>query len=294
MKPREKPATSASASATSGKIGCWWVRSTQNVFSACAACGLTVSATSSPPGRSALARELRRSATSASRGRCSITWIAMIAPSDCRRGSDSRCAIASPTATSSPRARACARPCPSSTSTPRASIPARREHLEQLAAAAADVEHRARGPAAARRTARPARATRSREPRKTSSKRAVGVAALRRLRLAAEPEHAAGDARRSKCSNGVARDERHRARAGHQLVELALVAQPASRSPPARAGRAAPPGARESRRGVAERGRARASRACSRACAARSACSSSASRRTAAASASSSARSDAV
>ena len=34
MKPREKPAMSASITATSGKIGCWWVRSTQNVFSA--------------------------------------------------------------------------------------------------------------------------------------------------------------------------------------------------------------------------------------------------------------------
>ena len=51
MKPRRKPATSASTTATSGKSGCWWVGSTQNVLSACTACGLIVSHTSSPPGR---------------------------------------------------------------------------------------------------------------------------------------------------------------------------------------------------------------------------------------------------
>ena len=54
--------------ATSGNRGCWCVGSTQNVFSACGACGFTVSATNRPPGRSLRVRELEEPHQLARRG----------------------------------------------------------------------------------------------------------------------------------------------------------------------------------------------------------------------------------
>ena len=220
----------------------------------------------------------------------------MIAPS-VPGASDSRCATASPTATSSPAAWACAA-IPASTSTPLASIP-RGRAPRAARRARSRCRAPARGPRAARRRARPAppraRAGRGRRPRSGGRRRRRSAVA----RLAAEAEHAPG-ARVVVEVEAVARHVRHRARAGHQLLELPLGLVDARHEPARRA--PGPRGGRELLLVAGQRGdvRARARRAGARAAPARArarpgrVCSSSPSRRIAAASARSSARSDAV
>ena len=210
-----KPASAASASVTSGKTGCWCVRSTQNVFSACAACGLTVSATNSPPGRSAFAACGEQPQQSLARQVLDHLH-RDDAPSD-PAGCASRWATPSPTTTSSPRSAARAA-IPASRSTPRASIPASRSTSR---ARRGRSRHRApdRGPRAGRRRAPSvralARASRGRRPRtpgrpRRRHGRAGGVAVA---------EHAS----RHRVLEGlerVAGHERDRTRRGHELVEV--------------------------------------------------------------------------
>ena len=123
-----------------GTAGCWCVGSTQNVFSACGACGLTVSATNTPPGRSARMRQPQEA-----------VQLVVGDVLDHLRGEDgaerARRAAARvlgrrrPSATSCPLARQRST-IPASLSTPVAAMPALAQHVEELATAAAGVEHR--------------------------------------------------------------------------------------------------------------------------------------------------------